>query len=245
MQYWIIKDGESKGPFTLEELKALNINETTKIWYKGLNNWTIAKDTDLATELFAAETPVLEETPAEEPIPEPAIEEPVEVEEPAEEEKVIEEEPEVSQESHTVDSQPDAPQPPPTPPTPPTPPAPPTPPTAEAATGQQNTFNHQALNEAYQSGYRQGLKDGISMDSDTDPNRCPPTNLVWAILSTVLCCVPFGIVAIVYASKVSSKYAQGDLQGAWKASRYAAYWALASFISSIILFPIQFAMGFL
>jgi hypothetical protein len=38
----------------------------------------------------------------------------------------------------------------------------------------------------------------------TEP--CPPTNLVWAIITTVLCCIPSGIVAIFYALKVSNKY---------------------------------------
>lgn len=229
MQYWIIKDGESKGPFTLEELKALNISETTKIWHKGLKNWTIAKDTDLATELFA---PVLPETTlTEEPTTE--AEQPI-----TEEPQTTEEEPQTKIEEFNTETTEEIAQPAASPihPTPPTPPAPP-------VFNPQN-YSQQTINEAYQSGYRQGLKDGINIDSDTDPNRCPPTNLVWAILSTVLCCIPFGIVAIVYASKVSSKYAQGDLAGAWKASRYAAYWAIASFISSMIFFPLQVAMSF-
>ncbi|MGM9832709.1 MAG: DUF4339 domain-containing protein, partial [Candidatus Limisoma sp.] len=53
MQYWIIKDGESKGPFTLEELQAMGISETTKIWCKGMDNWTKAGETDIADILFA------------------------------------------------------------------------------------------------------------------------------------------------------------------------------------------------
>lgn len=41
-------------------------------------------------------------------------------------------------------------------------------------------------------------------------NRRKPDNcLVWAILTTVLCCLPFGIVSIVYASKVDSEWALG------------------------------------
>ena len=38
----------------------------------------------------------------------------------------------------------------------------------------------------------------------------PDNYLVWAILSTVLCCVPFGIVSIIQSSKVSSAYAVCD-----------------------------------
>ena len=43
---------------------------------------------------------------------------------------------------------------------------------------------------------------------------CPPTNMVWAIISTILCCIPLGIVAIVYANKVSKKYYEGDIAAA-------------------------------
>lgn len=42
----------------------------------------------------------------------------------------------------------------------------------------------------------------------------PDNNLVWAILSTFLCCMPFGIVSIVFAAQVDGKYAMGDYAGA-------------------------------
>ena len=56
----------------------------------------------------------------------------------------------------------------------------------------------------------------------------PPTNLVWGILSTVLCCLPFGIVSIVYAAQVNGKWAAGDHAGAQKSSDNAKKWALIS-----------------
>ena len=37
----------------------------------------------------------------------------------------------------------------------------------------------------------------------------PENNLVWGILCTVLCCVPFGIVSIVSATRVDSLWAMG------------------------------------
>lgn len=49
-------------------------------------------------------------------------------------------------------------------------------------------------------------------------------HLVKAILSTLFCCLPFGIVAIVYASQVSGKVAAGDYQGAQIASDNASRW---------------------
>ncbi|MCI6855970.1 MAG: DUF4339 domain-containing protein, partial [Bacteroidales bacterium] len=65
MQYWIIKDGESKGPFTLEELQAMGISQTTKIWCKGMDNWTKAGETDIADVLFAHVVDESEERSAE------------------------------------------------------------------------------------------------------------------------------------------------------------------------------------
>ena len=47
----------------------------------------------------------------------------------------------------------------------------------------------------------------------------PPNNLVWAILATILCCVPLGIVSIVYSAQVNSKWAVGDVAGAQAAVR--------------------------
>jgi hypothetical protein len=58
----------------------------------------------------------------------------------------------------------------------------------------------------------------------------PPNYLVWAILSTILCCLPFGIVSIVYAAQVNSKWQVGDVTGANMASQNAKTWAWVSFV---------------
>ena len=67
---------------------------------------------------------------------------------------------------------------------------------------------------------------------------CPPTNLVWAIITTVLCCIPAGIVAIVYAIKVQNKYREGDIEGAKRASEVGAWWCIAAIILGIICQPL-------
>ncbi|MEG0011480.1 MAG: CD225/dispanin family protein [Muribaculaceae bacterium] len=67
---------------------------------------------------------------------------------------------------------------------------------------------------------------------------CPPTNLIWAILSMVCCCQIFGIVAIVYAAQVSSLYAQGRYLEAQKASSNAAMWSIISLVIGAITYPI-------
>lgn len=64
----------------------------------------------------------------------------------------------------------------------------------------------------------------------------PPNNyLVWAILTTILCCLPLGVVSIVFSSQVNSKWAMGDAQGALKASNNARNFAIASAVAALVI----------
>lgn len=62
-----------------------------------------------------------------------------------------------------------------------------------------------------------------------------PNRLVWAILTTLFCCLPLGIVSIVYAAQVDGKRAAGDIAGAREASRKAGLWAILSVIVGPVL----------
>ena len=53
----------------------------------------------------------------------------------------------------------------------------------------------------------------------------PPTYLAWAVVATLFF-LPFGVVAIVQATRVSGAYAAGDYAGAQAASDGARRWAL-------------------
>lgn len=64
----------------------------------------------------------------------------------------------------------------------------------------------------------------------------PESNLVWAILSTLFCCLPFGIVSIVHAAKVDNLYNTGDYEGAQEASTKARNWAIYSMCAVLPLF---------
>jgi hypothetical protein len=61
-----------------------------------------------------------------------------------------------------------------------------------------------------------------------------PTYLIPAILCTLLCCMPLGIPAIIYATQVTSKEARGDIAGAQIASRNAHTWCWVSFGVGVI-----------
>ena len=50
-------------------------------------------------------------------------------------------------------------------------------------------------------------------------------HLVLSILVTVLCCLPFGLVGVVYAAQVNGKAAAGDIGGAQESARKARLWS--------------------
>jgi hypothetical protein len=61
------------------------------------------------------------------------------------------------------------------------------------------------------------------------PPVAVPNYLAQSILVTLFCCLPFGIVAIVFAAQVNGKLALGDIDGAIKASNQAKMWSWISF----------------
>jgi len=66
------------------------------------------------------------------------------------------------------------------------------------------------------------------------PISTPPKNwLVESILVTIFCCIPLGIVGIVFASQVNSKWASGDHAGAVKASQEAGKWTKIAFFAGL------------
>lgn len=91
-----------------------------------------------------------------------------------------------------------------------------------------------------------------------DPN-CPPggygspyggsgppphvsNNLVWAILATLFCCLPFGIVAIVKAAQVDGLLARGDYAGAQAAADSAKKWSIWSAVVSVVVLVVYFGV---
>jgi hypothetical protein len=62
-----------------------------------------------------------------------------------------------------------------------------------------------------------------------------PTYLVQAILVTIFCCMPFGIVAIVYAAQVEGKQNSGDYDGALRSSDTARRWCWYAVLSWVAI----------
>jgi len=72
-------------------------------------------------------------------------------------------------------------------------------------------------------------------------NQVRPNNyLVLSILATIFCCWPLGIPAILQASKVNSKFAEGDYNGAKEASRKAKNWTIWSAVAALVVWIFYF-----
>lgn len=84
--------------------------------------------------------------------------------------------------------------------------------------------------------------ENFVQDANAQPQweSAPPSNyLLWAILSTLFCCLPLGIVSIIKSTSVNSKWQAGDYAGARKASEQAKKWAIISAIVQAVLFIIM------
>ena len=75
--------------------------------------------------------------------------------------------------------------------------------------------------------------------SKSVPKR-PKNYLLASILATIFCCLPFGIIGIINASQVDSKYKKADYAGAEKSSKNAKTILILSVILGIVLYVIIF-----
>lgn len=72
----------------------------------------------------------------------------------------------------------------------------------------------------------------------------PPSNyLIGAILATIFCCQVLGIVSIIYAAQVNTKWQAGDYEGARQASKNALTWIWVSVGSAVILIGMIMSFG--
>lgn len=84
------------------------------------------------------------------------------------------------------------------------------------------------------------------MNEQINKAQAPPPNyLVFAIISTIFCSKIFGIVSIVFAAQVNSKWHAGDFEGAINASKNAKLWAWISVAVALALVIIAAMLSFL
>ena len=72
-----------------------------------------------------------------------------------------------------------------------------------------------------------------------------PSHMTEAILVTLFCCLPFGIAAIIQASKVSGFVASGNIPAAQAASNEASKYVKIAFFAGLIVGILSFVVNFL
>lgn len=71
------------------------------------------------------------------------------------------------------------------------------------------------------------------------PDGEPATSyLGWSIASIILCCVPLGIVSLIYSLKVNSYNNAGDYERARKCSRTTELWLITTITLGLVLSPL-------
>ena len=67
----------------------------------------------------------------------------------------------------------------------------------------------------------------------------PDNYLVWSIITTIVCCMPLGLVALIRSVQVDSAWAQGDFVRAQQYSKQARTWSIISavtYLAAILVF---------
>ena len=73
----------------------------------------------------------------------------------------------------------------------------------------------------------------ISQEDEIPPLK--PSNWLWqSIVATILCCLPFGVVGIVYAARVDSLYYNKKYDEAEVFARKAKTWTLVAVVAGLV-----------
>ncbi len=225
MQYWINNNGVQAGPVSLDELKNMQITPDTYVWRSGMDDWEKIGDVPELRDMLAGKAPLIEPVPEITPEPEVVAPEPVEtLEEPDIEVEFLEDDDDVTVAGDFSDDEDEQ-----------------YPSYAEIQTPAAAVYSgpEQAPAAGF-PGQQYAAAQPVTPPCDEE---CPPTNLVWGIITTVLCCSLVGLIAIVLSVMVKPAYNRGDLAKAKRLSEWSAWLCIASIILGLISAPIYMAFS--
>ena len=119
--------------------------------------------------------------------------------------------------------------------------------TTENATGYQDVSGYQN-NGGYQDAAGYQNNSGYQNVTGYQNNgQKPEINyvpyLVLSIISTVCCCLPFGIVGIVFSVKINSAMNAGNYEEAAQNAKMAKIWTIVSFVVGLVVGILCFMFG--
>ena len=129
----------------------------------------------------------------------------------------------------------------------------------KSVTQEQNTFYAESNNYEYGQGYGQQNQNYEQQNKNyTQQNRGyyqqnnfngmpqKPVNwvpyLVLSIISTLCCCLPFGVVGIVFSAKINSAMLAGNLEEAQNNAKMARIWIIVSFAIGLLTWLIYMVL---
>lgn len=80
----------------------------------------------------------------------------------------------------------------------------------------------------------------IEQQANASIPQKPNNNLVLAIVCTVCCCLPLGVVGIIKASKVNGLYLAKQYEAAELAAQEAKKWSMIGIIAGAVIMVIYF-----
>lgn len=107
----------------------------------------------------------------------------------------------------------------------------------KSVTQEQNTFHGESNNYEYGQGYGQ-QNQGYYQQNNFNGMPQEPVNwvpyLILSIISTLCCCLPFGVVGIVFSAKINSAMLAGNLEEAQNNAKMARIWIIVSFAIGLL-----------
>lgn len=114
---------------------------------------------------------------------------------------------------------------------------PPSPPQPQTGYGGNNQYNNQYNNHKSYVHYNNPNSRNYNQEVDR------PNSYLWlGIVATLMCCLPLGVVSIIYASKVDSCWNSGDINGAIENSNKAKTWGFLSVALGFVLLFFYFIL---
>ncbi|MBR5639701.1 MAG: CD225/dispanin family protein [Muribaculaceae bacterium] len=215
-RYWINFKGKQSGPHSLEALERMGVDKTAYVWHSGLDDWVkitkVPELNEMLEKLYNGSSAASDANSVENVAPQVMEVSQVTTSPP---------EPEPAPELSTNEM--------------------PNQPGDEARELPPNRLN-QYGNATYQVRNHPQYAGGnfaAAQATIAENPECPPTNLVWAIIATICCCMPLGILAIIFASLTKKNYKQGDYRKAEKYSEYSAWSIIFAIMIGLITTPLS------